>query len=295
MKILNFGSLNIDFVYAVDEFVKPGETISSLGVTKNPGGKGFNQSVALARAGSLVYHAGLIGEDGLFLKELCESVSVNTEFLKVIDTPSGNAMIEVDKHGSNRIILYGGANQMITETFVDEVLGNFESGDMIILQNEISCLSYIIEKAYQKNMRIVLNPSPMNEKITKEMVSKASFIMVNEVEAAELSGMKTIDECMNKLRSLFPRASIVMTLGKEGVFFENEEISIKKEAYTVKAVDTTAAGDTFTGYFISTLLKYNDVKTALDYASKASAIAVTKKGAFPSIPNLREVEETILK
>jgi len=293
MKILNFGSLNIDFVYAVEEFVKPGETISSLGVTKNPGGKGFNQSVALSRAGSEVFHAGLIGEDGIFLKELCESVGVNTQYLHVVDIPTGNAIIEVDKHGANRIILYGGANQMMTEKYVDDVLRNFGQGDMIVLQNEINCLPYIIEKAYEKKMQIVLNPSPMNDKITKKMMERASIIMVNELEAESLTGESNIEECMKKLKSLYSAAAIVMTLGKEGVWYDDGKQSIRKGIYPLKAVDTTAAGDTFTGYFLSTLLKTQDVSTALDTASKASAIAVSRKGAFPSIPVMSEVEKLV--
>lgn len=293
MKILNFGSLNIDFVYAVEEFVKPGETISSLGVTKNSGGKGFNQSVALARAGSRVYHAGLIGEDGVFLKELCESVGINTSYLNMADTPTGNAIIEVDQHGANRIILYGGANQMIMEEYVDDVLKDFGQGDMIVLQNEISCLSYIVEQAYAKNMQIVFNPSPMNDKITENMLSKATFLLVNEVEAESLTGKANIEECMRQLRRLYPLAAIVMTLGKEGVWYTDGKKSLRRGIYPVKAVDTTAAGDTFTGYFVSTLLKTQDVSVALDMASRASAIAVTRKGAFPSIPILSEVEETV--
>lgn len=290
MKVLNFGSLNIDFVYSVKEFVKPGETISSLGVDKNPGGKGFNQSIALSRAGTLVFHAGLIGEDGLFFKDIFNSVGVDTKFLRVVDIPSGNAIIEVDSHGANRIILYGGANQMIVKDYIDSVLESFMEGDMIILQNEISNLSYIMDRAYEKKMQIVLNPSPMNEKITLDILSKATYIMVNEVEAASITNKSGIEDCMSELRAMFPKAKIVMTLGKEGVLYNDDKIFVKKSAYRVKAVDTTAAGDTFTGYFLSILLKTGDVSLALDMASKASAISVTRKGAYRSIPSLDEVE-----
>ena len=166
MKVLNFGSLNIDYVYDVDDFVKKGETISSKALNVFSGGKGLNQSVALTRAGAEVYHAGMIGEDGKFLLDLLKEAGVNTDKVLIRgDIRTGNAIIQRDKSGDNCIILFAGANRSITKDYVDSVLSGFEKGDYIVLQNEISELPYIVENAHKIGMKIVLNPSPMDEKI----------------------------------------------------------------------------------------------------------------------------------
>ncbi len=146
MKFLNFGLLNIDFVYYVDYFVSAGETIGSFGMDKNVGGKGLNQSVAFAKAGVNIYHAGCVGSEGRFLKDYMDKVGVNTENVFVVNIPTGNAIIQVDKNGQNCILLFGGANQSITEKMIDSVLSKFDAGDMIILQNEINCVDFHIKR-----------------------------------------------------------------------------------------------------------------------------------------------------
>ena len=148
--ILNFGSVNIDNCYQVRDFVRAGETISALEVTRHAGGKGFNQSVALARAGAKVCHAGCIGEDGLFLRDMLHAEGVDTDFLRVTDSPTGNAIIQVNARGENCIILYTGANGCVTEDYADEVFSRFGPDDVLLVQNEISSLPYIIEKAREK-------------------------------------------------------------------------------------------------------------------------------------------------
>ena len=169
--ILNFGSVNIDNCYQVREFVRAGETISALEVTRHAGGKGFNQSVALARAGAKVCHAGCIGEDGLFLRDMLRAAGVDTDYLRVTDTPTGNAIIQVNSRGENCIILYTGANGSVTKDFADEVLERFGPEDLLLVQNEISSLPYILKKAREKGMRIAFNPSPMNSGVSREMLA----------------------------------------------------------------------------------------------------------------------------
>ena len=166
MKVLCFGSLNIDYTYRVPHFVHKGETLSSESLEVFSGGKGLNQSVALAKAGVDTYHAGVIGEDGMFLVKVLQEAGVHTELIKIrSDVRTGNAIIQNDHEGDNCILLYGGANQAVTEKQVDETIEKFEKGDFLLIQNEINELSYIVQKAHEKQMKIVLNPSPMNEKI----------------------------------------------------------------------------------------------------------------------------------
>lgn len=296
MKFLSFGSLNIDNVYQVDHFVQPGETMSSLALDKHSGGKGLNQSVALARAGAKVHHAGAIGkEDGGFLREILKLSGVDTQFVfEREELPTGHAIIQVDRSGQNSILLHGGANQTLTKEEVDEVLSHFEQGDFLLLQNEINQLDYIITKAAEQGMRIVLNPSPFNEKILKLPLSKIEYFILNEIEAAGLTGKKDKNYLEN-LAAAYPHAKFVLTLGEEGSAYWDKTQHHTQEIYVVEAVDTTGAGDTYTGFFFGSLGSGKSVSEALDLASKASAIAVTREGAEPSIPTLEEVLTTPLK
>ena len=291
MKILNFGSLNIDRVYNVDEFVKPGETISSKNMGIFAGGKGLNQSVAVAKAGAEIYHAGMIGKEGQFLKELLEDNNVNTSLLKTVEGETGHAVIQVNRNGQNCILLYSGANHKIDEAYVDYVLQNFEEGDILILQNEISCLDYIVKKAYDKKMKIALNPSPINENIEKIELGKIEWLILNEIEGEALTGEKHPDRSVSCLLNRFSNLKIVLTLGDKGSVYKDAKESVKQSVYKVKAVDTTAAGDTFTGYFIAGISKSEDIKDILKTASMAAAISVSRKGAANSIPNISQVDE----
>ena len=170
MKILNFGSCNVDYVYSLDHIVRVGETEATFGREVFAGGKGLNQSIATARAGATVYHAGCIGFDGEMLKDILSESGVDVSYLRTVDAPNGHAVIQVSAKGENSIFLYGGSNEMVSESFVDEVLRGFETGDMIILQNEINDVDYIVRRAYGKGMSVILNPSPFNDIITKSNI-----------------------------------------------------------------------------------------------------------------------------
>ena len=294
MKVLCFGSLNIDYTYSVDHFVQKGETLSSNGLQVYSGGKGLNQSIALAKAGVEVYHAGTIGEDGRFLLDTMAKAGVHTEYTTVLpDERTGNAIIQRDKNGDNCILLYGGTNQRITEQQIDEVFSHFEKGDYLVLQNEINNLPYLVDKAHEKGMVVVLNPSPMNEKISALPLEYVDIFMMNEVEAGQILGIGT---CADKatlsahLKFRFPRAVIVLTLGGDGSVCIEQSETISQEAYRVIVADTTAAGDTFTGFFIGALLRGETKREAMRKASAAAAIACSRSGAAPSIPVLDEVE-----
>lgn len=298
MKILNFGSLNIDYVYSVDHFVQAGETLSSYSRSVFPGGKGLNQSIALSRAGATVYHAGKIGKnDGQFLKQLLIDSSVNTDYVRQVDSPNGHTIIQVNKSGNNCILLYPGANNLQDEDFINRVFENFEAGDFIVLQNEINNLDLIIKKAKQKNMVIFFNPSPFDEKISQLNLQDIDCFLINEVEAAAMCNtiIDSIDILIDILKERYPNAKFVLTLGKEGVVYFDINSIYSHGIYDVKVVDTTAAGDTFTGYFIASISKGVKVEKALELASIASSLSVTKNGAAVSIPTLKEVLNSNLK
>ncbi len=290
MKVLNFGSLNLDYTYQVPHIVREGETISSNDVQMHLGGKGFNQSVALARAGVPVYHAGLVGEEGLDFYDACQECGIKTDYIKTVTGRCGHTIIQVDDEGQNSIVLFGGANQKNTKEYVDEVLKNFETGDILLLQNEVNELPYIIDQAFAKGMTIVLNPSPMNEIIDECDLGKVSIFVLNETEGQQLTGQTTPTTIVAAMEASFANAKIVLTLGKGGSIFHHGDEELYQAAFDVDTVDTTAAGDTFTGYLIAGILKKQPMRDVLVNASKAAALAVKKQGASQSIPFMSEVE-----
>ena len=293
MKILNIGSLNIDHVYRVDHAVRPGETISAANLQLFCGGKGLNQSIALSKAGAKVYHAGKIGQDGLMLTERLAQSGVNTEYTKVNnEVPTGHAIIQVDTKGQNCIVIFGGANTDITESDIDDILQNFEDGDILLLQNEVSNIEYAIEKAHEKNMKIALNPSPIGNLASSDKLKYVDWFILNEVEGLEITGEEVGRDICIHLVNRFPNCKVVLTLGKQGCLYYDGNTFYKHGIYDVKVVDTTAAGDTFTGYFLACIMENMEIDKALTLASKASSIAVSKAGASDSIPTREEVENT---
>ncbi|MBR5059448.1 MAG: ribokinase, partial [Clostridia bacterium] len=218
-KILNFGSLNLDYVYTVDHFVRPGETITSFARNVNCGGKGLNQSIALSKAGADVYHAGRIGSDGGMLLDTLASQNVNTDLVfREEDVPSGHAIIQVDKSGQNSIILYPGANSRVDSAMTDRVLEGFSEGDYLVLQNEINDLPEIMEKAHRKGLFIVLNPSPITDELLSYPLEYVSLLIVNEIEGEALSGENRPSRILTKLRKKYG-ADVLLTLGSSGAMY----------------------------------------------------------------------------
>ena len=293
MKVLNIGSMNLDHVYNVDHIVQPGETQATDGMNIFLGGKGMNQSIALAKAGADVYHGGMIGEDGQLFLDACKEYGVNSDYIRQIEGKTGHAIIQIDKSAQNCILLYGGTNECLTEEYVDEVLEGFEAGDMLLLQNEVNRLSYIVDKAYEKGMQIALNPSPFNDRLKDVDMSKIGLFLMNEVEGGQITGFTEPKDIIAKVVELYPNAKIVLTLGKDGVIYAEGDLRIHQPIFKVEAVDTTAAGDTFTGYFMAGLIEGMEIADILKMSAKASSIAVTRKGAVPSIPYRNEVMEAM--
>ncbi len=280
MKVLNFGSLNLDYVYDVDHFVREGETISSTDMNIFCGGKGLNQSVALAKAGVKAYHAGAVGSaDGGILLDALSNVGTDISYIKRYDMSSGHAIIQKNRAGNNCILLYGGANQNIGVDFIKEVLKDFDKGDILLLQNEVSNLSFIIDEGYKRGMRIVLNPSPLNEKIFECDLEKVEYLILNEIEAADILGASDTgeDELIEKLTKRFPNMKIVLTLGEKGSVYVDKTQKIRQEIYKTDVVDTTAAGDTFTGYFIAGIVAGIDVAGSLKQAAGAASIPFARE------------------
>ena len=293
MRILNFGSINIDYVYRVDQFVKPGETKTCQSLTINAGGKGLNQSIAAARAGNTVLHAGLIGSDGQFLADKLNLAGVNTSLMARATGVSGHAIIQVDDDGQNCILLYGGTNKQLDETYIDQALERFGRNGLVLLQNETNLVGYIIAHAHQRGLKIALNAAPYGPMLHDYPLDLLDWLIVNEVEGADIACCSEIDEILPALRARYPKLNILLTLGKRGARCLCQDQLTTIGSYQVQAVDTTAAGDTFTGYFLYGVLHDLPIEASLKLATAASALCVQKVGAADSIPAKTEVDSAI--
>lgn len=293
MKIFSFGSMNIDYVYDVDHFVFGGETLSSTALNIFPGGKGLNQSVAAAKAGAEVYHGCIGGRDGDMLIDTLASSGVNTDLIKKSDTPSGHAIIQVDKNGQNCILLYSGSNALIDRSYIEEFLKDAEEGDILLMQNEISGLKDAFEVAKDKGLLIAFNPSPFNEKILDLPLNYIKWFFVNEIEGEALTGESEPEKIADKFSKKYPDSSLILTLGKNGSLYKDKNETFIQPIFKVKAVDTTAAGDTFTGYFLASVSSGKTPREAMKTAALASSITVSREGAAVSIPTKPEVLEKL--
>ncbi len=291
MTVFNIGSINIDHLYQVDHFVRPGETMSSSSYQQVLGGKGANQSVALAKAQADVQHIGALNRSDQHILAQLQEYGVNTDQIAQLDEASGHAIIQLTPSAENSIILYPGSNHRLTEQQIKSALNNATKDDWVLLQNEANLVAETLEWAQQAGVKVAFNPAPMDAELTRRVLSFIDLLIVNEVEAMDLAGVDTIEEAAQILPEQYPDLAVMMTLGKEGVryFSKAEELQVK--AFVVEAKDTTAAGDTFIGFCLAELARGASYEVAMRTACAASAIAVTRVGAAPSIPTLDEVTE----
>lgn len=294
MKVLSFGSLNIDNNYMLDHIVAPGETISSLGLVVTCGGKGLNQSIALKKAGAEVWHAGIIGYDGDALKKMLDDAGVNTQVLKIDpDHPSGHTIIQIeDKTAQNCIIVHPGTNGLVDKEYIHEVVSHFEAGDYAVFQNEITNVDYAMKCCKEKGLKVVFNPSPMTRELAaSDIYQYVDELFINEVEGKQMTGKDDPEEICKEMKRLWPQCRTILTLGSDGAVIYMDGEFIYQKAFPCEAVDTTGAGDTFSGFFIALSAAGKDVREALELSCKASSLAVRKMGAAASIPTLAEVLE----
>lgn len=286
MKILNFGSINKDFFYSVNDFVQPGETISSITYNIKIGGKGLNQSVGISKAGQNIYHAGIINKDDTFILDKLKKWNINCENILLSNNPTGHAIIQVDKKGENSIIIHGGANHDVNIKFIKSVLSKFDSGDILVIQNEINNIKEIIDRAHHKKMKIIFNPAPFNNEILSYDLNKISTLILNQTEGEALSKEKKPDGILKVLNSKFNNTEIILTLGEKGSLYSFKDELLKIKAHKLDTVDTTGAGDTFIGYYVAGIASKMNTKDNLNRASEAAALATTKLGGAESIPRI---------
>ena len=214
---------------------------------------------------------------------------VDTRYVRVIEQPTGHAVIQVEPQGNNCILLFGGANRCVQQYDIEDVIGQFGKGDYLVLQNEVNRIEEMMEAAKQRGMAVVFNPSPIADNLNNIRLEQIDWLILNEVEAREICGERGEADVVGTLRRMFPHAHVVLTLGERGAVYAYGGDVIRQDACLVKAVDTTAAGDTFTGFFVAAIAAGAAVGEAMRDASRAAAIAVTRPGASASIPRAEEV------
>lgn len=296
-KVVVIGSINMDLVTVCKRVPVGGETIFGEEFFQVPGGKGANQAAAIGKLGTEVFMLGKVGKDS-FGKDLIEAMKnsgVNTEYIEEDDTATGIANIIVEENGQNRILVVAGANGNVDKDYVERHLDVIKECDILVAQLEIpvETVGYVLKKAKEFGKTTILNPAPA-VKLNDEMIKNSDFIIPNETELAVITDINTDDEkgireAGEKLLNMGAK-NLIVTLGSKGSLHLNKEQSSFHRAYKVKAVDTTAAGDSFIGGFIREFINNGEIDTAIEFATKVSAIAVTRKGAQTSIPTLEEVE-----
>lgn len=290
MAVINFGSINIDHVYQVEHFVQPGETLASKNYQKLLGGKGANQSIALAKAGTEIKHVGLINDSDFGVKQTLIRANVDCSFVKGTETPSGHAIIQVADSGENSIILFAGANHELSDELIDKALASAAPDDWILMQNETNSIEAIINKAKDNNLKVAFNPAPMTDSVKQLPLEKIDLLIVNEVEAAALTDETDLAATQRWFKQHIPHTNVIITLGSQGAKLVTSDSEYNADAFKVEAVDTTAAGDTFIGYFLSAYIDAIAPEDCIRRACAASALAVTRIGAAQSIPTVDEVE-----
>lgn len=289
--ILNYGSMNLDYFYTVDHIVQPGETIMAGKRQVFLGGKGLNQSIAMARAGGRIYHAGVAGADGDSLVQCLSDAGVDTRWIKRVNAPSSHTFIQVDGQGQNSIVVYADEAISFTTDEMETVLDAFGPGDVLILQNELAGSPEMMRRAHRKGLTVILNPSPVSEAISAYPLEQADWFLLNELEGAALTGETDPSKILDSMQARYPQAGVVLTLGQDGACCRKDGRTLCQPAFPVKAVDTTAAGDTFTGFFVTGLMRGDDLESVLRRAARAAAMAVSRRGAAASIPTAKEVDQ----
>jgi len=285
MVIVNIGSINRDLVFKVPHFPGAGETIKVESVETGLGGKGLNQSVAIARAGGSVIHVGAVGEDGRALLHDIEKLGVNTDAISVLPAlDTGVANVFVDHDGDNTIVISAGANDGISEAPLLEVMQKAGSGSWLLFQNEVALSTDLIIAAKKIGLKIAYCAAPFDCETVSPLLDHIDLLSVNEIEFEQLNRA-----CPDVLANR--RFDLLVTLGDRGAYFRTGDVTTEVGSFSVDVVDTTGAGDTFLGYFLAHYTNGVDIGSCLELANRAAAIQVTRLGAAHKIPTAAEVDE----
>lgn len=297
IKIFNLGSINIDHIYRVEHFVQPGETLASTSYDKVLGGKGANQSIALVQAlgnhVDQVIHIGALHLHDENMLTIMQQNHVNLTHVTRLESPSGHAIIQVNQQAENAILLFAGANHQVSPEQWQLAFAQKTPGSWALCQNETAGISEFMHAAKAQGLKLAFNPAPCTAAVLDYPLHLLDLLVVNEIEAQQLTATQTISAAQIALAERLPNTHVIITKGTAGAQYQYANTVINVPAYQVNAIDTTAAGDTYIGYFLAHFAQGYDIQKAMQIAAAASALAVTQAGAAPSIPNLNAVHQFI--
>ncbi len=285
MTIWNLGSINADLVYDVPHLPGPGETLAAEAFSRGLGGKGANMSVAAARAAGRVVHIGAVGVDGRWAVERLLEYGVDTRFIAQVDAPTGHAIIAVDPSGENLIVILGGANRAVPMDLVGRALTEAVPGDIFLTQNETNAQAEAAKMAHDLGLHVAYAAAPFDAAAVQAVLPMLDLLVLNEVEAAQLQ------EATGLAPETLSVADVIVTLGSKGCRWHGADGTRDFPAIPVTPVDTTGAGDTFTGYVIAGLDRGLPMPQAIAQATRAAAIMVMRHGTADVIPDLKDVQD----
>lgn len=287
MAIYNLGSINIDLLYQVPHLPVPGETLAAQSYAQGLGGKGANMSVAAARAAARVLHIGAVGADGRWAVERLLEYGVDTKHIAEIPGVTGHAIISVDEMGENSIVLWAGANALIGTDQIGRALTEANTGDTLMMQNETTGQLDAARMAKKLGLKVVYAAAPFDANAVRPLLPFIDLLVLNQIEANQLEA-----EIGQSLKDL-EISDIIVTLGGDGCrWYANSNGQVSNfDAVKVEAIDTTGAGDTFTGYVVAALDRGMGMEQAIGLASQAGALMVTRLGTADVIPDLKEVQD----
>jgi ribokinase len=290
MAVFNLGSINADLFYQVPHLLAPGETLASTQHSRGLGGKGANMSVAIARAAARAVHIGAVGADGRWAVERLLEYGVDTRNIVELDVPTGHAVIMVDDQGENAILLFPGANRALTETHIASALMAATEADTFVFQNETSAQIESATLASAKGMRVVYAAAPFDAQAVEAVLPMLDILVMNAVEAQQLT------DALGMTLAALPVRDVIVTLGGEGCRWINTDAGTDQmfPAIPVTPVDTTGAGDTFTGFLVAGLDRGLPMEQAISLGQQAGAIMVTRHGTADLIPDLKDIEDARL-
>ncbi|WP_432817283.1 ribokinase [Sulfitobacter sp. JB4-11] len=285
--IWNLGSINADYFYHLPHLPAPGETIAAMSYARGLGGKGANMSVAAARAAARVSHIGAVGSDGRWAVTRLLEYGVETQHIAQVSAATGHAIIQIDPAGENSIVLFPGANHVISDQLIGTALTEASPGDILLMQNETNGQVFAAETARTLGLRVVYAAAPFSAEAVVALLGKFDLLVLNAVEAAQLleaTGKRLVD---------LPVDDVVVTLGSSGCKWVSNKGKTEQEfaAYPVTPVDTTGAGDTFTGYLVAALDRGLPMAEAIDLGMRAGALMVMREGTADVIPDLKDIQD----
>ncbi len=296
-KIVVIGSINMDYTALVHKLPVVGETLLAYSFKMSGGGKGANQAMAASIFSDSVKMIGMLGDDiaGHALYEKMQEKGVDVSCVEFCDTPTGNALIYVDDNGRNTIVVYPGANHQLTPEIVRKYEDVIKEADLVMMQLEIplETVREAIEIAYKNNVPVLLNPAPA-QKLDEELLKKVTYITPNETELLRLANALETYKGALKLRDMGVK-NIIVTLGSKGCYVKTDDLDMRVESFNVNAIDTTAAGDSFSGALAVNIAKGLNLIDALKIANATGALTTTKVGAQEALPTKEEVEKLMIQ